>query len=89
MDEFDSIIELEDRLLMKLEPAHLVDGHDFGQNEMNVFIYTDHPELCYKASEKLITEDLRAKLKAAYRSRNGDTYTQLYPHAITTEFRVT
>ena len=42
--DFDALISMEDLLEADLPDAHgLVDGHDFGAGEMNIFVHTDRP----------------------------------------------
>ena len=40
--DYDRLIEIEDDLTERL-PECMVDGHDLGSDEMNIFIFTDDP----------------------------------------------
>jgi hypothetical protein len=45
LDDFDNLVVLEETIRTKLELSSntLVDGHDFGLGEFNIFIHTDEP----------------------------------------------
>jgi hypothetical protein len=43
LQDYDALVALEDRLIEALESAHVVDGHDFGSGEMNIFVHTNDP----------------------------------------------
>ena len=43
MEDFDRLVALEDGLIEELDEAAVVDGHDFGSGQFNIFILTDGP----------------------------------------------
>ena len=58
----------------------VVDGHDFGSGEMNIFIYTDNPTKAFEECRALIrSARIAERLAAAYRDREGDEYVRLWP----------
>ena len=87
--DFDDLIDLEGRLILALGGDHVVDGHDFGSGEMNLFIHTDDPVAAFELCRPGIQPTLLATLKAAYRELSGDDYSWIYPQYSDTEFRVT
>jgi hypothetical protein len=89
INDFDQLIEIEDRLENTLDQSHEVDGHDFGSGEMNIFIYTENPSDAFVAAKvQLIQSELNG-MKAAFRETDGDTYTVLWPNDFSGEFNVT
>jgi hypothetical protein len=72
--KFEDLAALED-LLVEILPSHsVVDGHDFGSREFNIFILTGQPKESFHAAEKTIHHDrpLQA-LRAAYRELGQNT----------------
>jgi hypothetical protein len=58
----------------------VVDGHDFGSGEMNIFVHSDDPAASFAIVRKEIsTETLGLSLRAAYRDFAGDRYTTIWP----------
>lgn len=43
-DDFDHLVALEEKLIEGLNGTAVVDGHDFGLSEFNIFILTDSPQ---------------------------------------------
>jgi hypothetical protein len=41
--DFDRLVALEDRLIEELGQLAMVDGHDFGLGQFNIFVLTDDP----------------------------------------------
>ncbi|MCU1320815.1 MAG: transporter related protein [Acidobacteriaceae bacterium] len=79
-DDFDELVALEDSLIENMEGPSEVDGHDFGADEFNLFILTDHPKEVFAAAEKLIQRQRpRQKLKAAYREIGEESFVILWP----------
>jgi hypothetical protein len=44
VQEFDELAVLEDLLVENLPSHSVVDGHDIGSGELNIFILTDQPK---------------------------------------------
>ena len=53
-EDFDRLIELEDRLIEELDVA-TVDGHDFGSGEFNIFVLTDDPVTVFGKAHEIVT----------------------------------
>jgi len=80
LKDYDSLIELEDRIIGGLGNFGEVDGHDMGVGEMNIFIHTDHPKLTFEQIKSLIgTCEVMRELKAAYRDVGQESFTILHP----------
>lgn len=74
-DEFDQLVALEEKLIEELDSVAVVDGHDFGQSEFNVFILTDEPTIAFgKAHHIVRNQKLEQDMRAAYREQNGEAY---------------
>ena len=77
--DFDSIIALETRLTLEMGEGHVVDGHSFSAGEINIMIQTDDPEAGYEKAFDMVDVDLIATLRVAYREKESDIFTWLYP----------
>ncbi len=73
------MIELEERLIYGLGDKHLVDGHDVGSGEVNIFIHTTDPILACDEIMGLLSDSQRSEAKIAFRSMDSDEYAVLGP----------
>jgi len=88
IEDFDNLCELEDEGISRIGSFGIVDGHDFGSGEMNIFILTDHPQMAFEVVEQLCLEKgLWSEFKAAFRELNGEAWTVLHPEG-TTQFSI-
>lgn len=79
LEDFEGLVELEDRLEASLGDQFDIDGHDFGSGEGNIFIFTDAPEKSFNAIKPELTfEELKA-IRVAYRPSNSNKFTILWP----------
>lgn len=86
--DFEELITMEDALDRSLDESAIVDGHDFGSGEMNIFIQTDEPARAFTEVQAVLRHGPRwTDVRAAHREATGDTYTVLWPLG-QTEFRV-
>jgi hypothetical protein len=86
---FDFLMRLENELIEILEKQHIVDGHDVGTSQMNMFIHTDNPNAAFaKAIEILKPKELQI-LKAAFRQINGNEYKVIWPLEYNGAFEIT
>jgi hypothetical protein len=61
----------------------VVDGHDVGADEMDVFIHTDNPKLAFDRARALLgAGDNLQKLKAAFRGFGEEKYVVIYPNGL-------
>jgi hypothetical protein len=77
---FDRLLQVEEKLLILLDGLADVDGHDYGSNELNIFILTEKPEEIFKLIEPSIASMGAAPgMRAAYCNVCGEHYTILQP----------
>lgn len=87
IENFDALIQVEDKLSASLGRVGYVDGHDFGRGEFNIFVLTDDAEEAFRLIQKLLTP---MSYKAAYRDLQSDTsgFVILWPITFT-DFEIT
>ncbi len=84
--DFDFLIDLEEYLVQTLssDPAALVDGHDFGMGEFNIFIHTDEPREFFDRVGELIGDRYpELTFVAGFRNFDEGDYTPLWPTSST------
>ena len=80
IQDYDALIELENRIIAGLDNLGHVSGHEMGSGEMNIFIETDHPKLAFEKIRLLFgTEAFMPELKAAYCDMDSENYVILHP----------
>jgi hypothetical protein len=79
VDDFEDLIHLEDTLIIHLNERHLVEGHNFGDDTMNIFIRTDSPESAFGNIRELLHHSLLDKTKAACRRSDETDFTVIWP----------
>ncbi len=90
LNDYDPMTAFEEVLTVELGNRVLIDGHDAGSGEMNIFIHTNDPKgifneiLSSHAKDKLIFH-----MKAAYRENavTANKYVILWPKGLQ-KFRV-
>ena len=87
-EDFDQLVEIEDRLESFLGNVHEVDGHDFGSGEMNIFIHTNSPNDAFDLIKNNLTLSEINTMKAAFRELKGETYSILWPENYSGEFKI-
>lgn len=82
--DYDALVTMEDTLEGVLPAAHgVVDGHDFGAGEMNIFVHTDDPLEAFRdAATSLKTDPRWAHVRAAYRLADDDSYVVVWPETL-------
>lgn len=82
-EDFDLLIEMEDKLEGGLDSTAEVDGHDFGSEEMNIFVYSSKPEECFEQAKGLLTDmtDI-GTMKAAFRHVDSENFSILWPKGL-------
>jgi hypothetical protein len=87
--DYDDLIAIEDGLSDALGPSANVDGHDFGQNEGNIFIFTDKPEHILEGVLRLLRgRSCDGDATVAYRTVGGEEYTVVWPHGYKGRFSI-
>jgi hypothetical protein len=80
LSDFDELINLERALDKTLFGIAMVDGHDFGAGEFNIFILTDDPLRAFELAEPTIDAGTPLQqVKAAYRELEQEKFTILWP----------
>lgn len=83
-DDFDRLVEIEHLLIEGLGTNGIVDGHDAGSGEFNIFILTDDPQGAFhKTKEILGGREEWAEVRAAYREISGEEFSILWPPELT------
>ncbi len=73
--DFDSLVELEGRLIEIIGTSAHIDGHDFGSEEANIFIIASDPtDIFGLVRGELETNGLLSQCMAAYRKLDGEEY---------------
>lgn len=81
--DFNSVIETEDQLVSVLGESAVVDGHDSGSGQANIFVFTSAPIITFRQVSELLQSKglLQGRFKAAYRLATGNQYTILWPES--------
>ena len=88
MEEFERLIAIEDRLTEALSDLAIVDGHDFGLDQFNIFVLTDTPAAPFRKAREIVTaQGIPNVMRSAYRELEGEDYAILWPSSLT-EFSV-
>ena len=86
--DFDQLVALEEKLIEALEHSAIVDGHDFGKSEFNIFILTNEPAMVFDKAHRIIRDQrLQQGMRAAYREPPGESFMILWPTTLA-EFSV-
>ncbi len=87
-DNLERLFATEQRMGAELTGDAVVDGHDFGSGEFNIFVLTNDPSQTYKCiSAFLLHEGIQSQARIACRAIDGDIYTVMWPSDLHT-FRV-
>ena len=76
--DYDALIDLENQIERELGDSAVVDGHDFGSGEGNIFIRTDDPRAILKRIDDLLST-VKPYMRVAFRHHDEDDYTPLWP----------
>jgi hypothetical protein len=73
--DYDEMIWLEEALIEGIVTIALVDGHDAGSGEVNIFLLTNDPYRAFKQIKRVLgSKDFMIGLKAAFRERTQSDY---------------
>lgn len=84
---FDRLTHLEERIdaVLTDDANDVVDGHDYGSGEMNIFILTNTPAETFARIRGIVDEQgPKAQFRAAYRDLDEDEFTILWPAGLET-----
>jgi hypothetical protein len=78
--DYDALVAIENLLIKNLSPDNQTDGHDSGAGEMNIFIFSQHPQKAFEEVRAVLGgHDCWASLRAAFRKVKDKTFTPLWP----------
>lgn len=79
--DYDAVVELETILIRRLSGGAVVDGHDMGVGEVNVFILTKNPAHTFDEIKSILgSRDAWVDARVAYRELGKDRYNVLWPN---------
>ena len=67
IDNYDTMISVEDSLIKGLSDDDEVDGHDVGSGQVNIFVLTDNPARAFESIKEILEDcgawsDVRARI---------------------------
>lgn len=78
--EFERLVQREDAIERGLADGSIVDGHDMGLEETNIFIFTDTPRVTFERCEAILrAAGCSPPARAAFRPAYGEGFTVLAP----------
>jgi hypothetical protein len=81
--DFDRLISFEDAIEDGMGELGILDGHDIGSGEMNLFIHTNLPQEAFEKALSLLGDEAKqGGLKAGYRDFNEEEYVPIYPKGL-------
>ena len=85
----EDLVALEDELQGHMPSNAVVDGHDIGSDEANIFVLTSDPAVTFSAMIPVLRERGRLKgLRVAYRAEASEDYVNLWPEGSVAPFNV-
>lgn len=80
LGDFDDLMTFEEALMKEMRGSSLVDGHDFGSGEMNIFVFTDHPDSALRQVQDVAGKiHPKREMKVAYRELEQAEFHILWP----------
>jgi len=88
VQDFDRLIAIEETVRASIGNLGVVDGHDIGAREMNIFVWTDEPRAAfYRIMQSLTSSCDLSEMAAGFRDFEEDDYTPIFPPGLS-EFSV-
>ena len=88
-ENFERLVNIENQILSIENDDLEVDGHDIGNNYMNIFIYTDNPKRNFKKIKKLLkNEKFTNEMSSGFREINSEEYIRIWPKGIRDKFEI-
>ena len=82
LEDYGPLIEIENLLLDKLGEQDVVDGHDAGSDEMNIFIVTDDPFACFERVKAILeSRESWATVRVGYREISETNFKPYFRNA--------
>jgi len=79
---YDRLMALEDAAIEGIGDKGIIDGHDYGSGEMNLFVHTNDPSEAFSVLKRLFGPNEEAQVRAGYRDFEEDTYTPIFPTSL-------
>ena len=80
LKDYDRLVAFETALETHLGSLANVDGHDFGSEEFNIFIFADEPRKIFEEAQRFLnTQHIPNYMRAAYRHVAEEQYVILWP----------
>ena len=88
VDDLEDLMHLEDTLIVLLDERHIVEGHDFGDDTMTIFIRTESPESAFDKIREVLHHSLLDKTLAACRRSGENDFTVIWPETYEGRFEL-
>ena len=75
----DDLIALEEKLIAAVGSRAIVDGHDAGSGEANIFLLTEYPTEVVRDCVPVVQQSAFRAFTAGYRDLAADDYQRLWP----------
>src|SRR4051812_1993571 len=85
MADYDTMLSLEEQIERSLGNGDLVDGHDSGSGEWNIFLDVADPKAAFANIAPVL--EGRPRVRVAYREIGAPKYVPLFPPGLS-NFRV-
>ncbi|EDL61362.1 hypothetical protein PM8797T_12698 [Gimesia maris DSM 8797] len=84
ISDYDSLVDLESVIIdqIQVDGKTIVDGHDFGSSEMNLFMTVDDPAKVLSQIRTQIEHPLMNRFKAGYRPISEDGFHAIWPETL-------
>ena len=87
-DYFDRFISIENELGFVLRDKHIVAGHDFGKEIMNIIIHTDDTDEAFELAKNVLSEKDLETILVAFSEIDDEEYSVIWPENFSGEFRI-
>ena len=79
-DDFVRLLHFEQALNERVGQSAIIDGHDFGSGELNIFVLTHDPMATFELVQE-VAEELRPhqQMRVAFRRVEDEDYVILWP----------
>jgi hypothetical protein len=89
LEDYDTMVAIEEDLISDLGDTARVDGNDLGSGEANIFIFTSDPKETFRQAMPALERSGRLQhVKAAFRVVECDIFTVIWPDGCQESFTV-
>jgi hypothetical protein len=80
INDYDSLIAVENLLIEHLTKDNEIDGHDVGSDEVNIFVNTNDPDKTFLEVKMILNHNNSwENVRIAFRKLTDNKYTILWP----------